>query len=262
MSEAFDRKQFLLAGGATLAAATLPRFARADDGFSMDGQYVNQGFAIIRQVTFSATSERDAARLTFAMVSPNALKATIVQATRNQSLWQLGKERQSLLGINGGFFNADFTYSGLLVLNGQQISPEIRLYPGAVVVDAAGAIQLQRIGDVSNPQNAMQTGPFLISPDGTMGIRSDDHAHWARSFIAQSDDAIIVGTATTGISLYQLAKILLQFPGAFLAKRFVSALNLGGAAQSNFFARLPKETIHLGGGANSPVLLFIDKATP
>ncbi len=262
MHEAFDRKQFLLAGAATLAAATLPKLARADTGFSLDGQYVNQGFAIVRQVTFARTSERDAARLTFAMVSPNALKASIVQATQNQSLWQLAQQHHSILGINGGFFNTDFTYSGLLVLNGQQISPKSHLYDGAVVVDATGAIQLQSIDDVSNPQNAMQTGPFLIRPGGTMGIKSDDRALYARSFIAQSDDAIVLGMATTGISLYQLANILLQFPNAFLAKSFDSALDLGGASEASFFAQLPNEMIHLSGGANSPILLLIDKATP
>lgn len=261
MHEAMDRKQFLLAGAATLAAATLPRVARADAGFSVDGQYVDQGFAILRQVTFAATRDRDAARLTFVMMAPNAVSASIVQATRNQSLWQLAEQHQSMFGINGGFFNTNFSYSGLLVVKGQQITPQNGMYDGAVVVDSAGAIHLQQIDEVKEPQNAMQTGPFLVRPGGTMGKTLEDRGRYYRSFIAQSDDAIVLGMTTTGITLYQLANILLEFPSAFLAKQFDSALDLGGASEASFYARLPKETIHLGGGANSPVVLLVDKAT-
>lgn len=255
-----DRKQFMLSGAAALAAASIPTFARADDGFSVDGQYVNQGFAIVRQVTFAASGDRAATRMTFALVAPNALKASFVQVARNQSLWRTAEQRNAMLGINGGFFNTDFSFSGLLVLNGQQITPKNGLYDGAVVVDANGAITLQSIGDVGTPQNAMQTGPFLVRPGGTMGIDAPDRGLYARSFIAKSDDAIILGMSITGITLYQLAEILTQFPSAFLAKSIDSALDLGGASEAAFFARLPSESIHLGGTANSPVLLLIDKA--
>lgn len=261
MHDGFDRKQFLLAGAATLATAALPNVARADDGFSVDGQYVDRGFSIVRQVTFARTNDRDAAQLTFALVAPNALKASIVQATRNQSLWQVATQQRALLGINGGFFNRDFSYSGLLVINGQQITPQNSLYDGAVVIDADGKIQLQRIGEIGSPQNAMQTGPFLVAPGGTSGIKVEDRGHYARSFIAQSDDAIIVGMAITGVTLYALANILVQFPSAFLAKSIDVALDLGGASEAKFFAQLPNEALHPGGRANSPALLLINKAT-
>jgi hypothetical protein len=67
--------------------------------------------------------------------------------------------------------------------------------------------------------------------------------------------------AITGVTLYALANILVQFPSAFLAKSIDVALDLGGASEANFFAQLPNEALHPGGRANSPALLLINKAT-
>lgn len=239
--------------------AGVPQAIVAATSYSVDSEYRYDDAGLVRSVTFSSTSERRAVQCSFASLLTDRVKAAIVAGSRRSipglQLWQIADQHDAIVAVNGGFFQMNsFEYDGLLVIEGQQIEPKNSTYSGAVVVDADGTLSLQRIGDVSRPAFAMQTGPFLIDPGGTMGIRSDAYDMFRRSFIAQSANTIVAGV-TSPVSLYQLAELLLQWPDAFGVEFFDSALNLSGAASSGFFAKVPHGDIRDGARLDSPAVI-------
>lgn len=253
------RPRFLKLAVASIAMATAPRKIAAATPYSIDVEYRYDGAGLVRSVRFPRTSQRDAVQCDFAALLSDHVKAAIVSGSQlsipGLQLWSIADRHHAIVAVNGGFFQTNsFGYDGLLVIDGQQIEGKNSQYSGAVVVDVNGILSLQRINDVSHPASAMQTGPFIIDPGGTMGMHSKTYDLFRRSFIAQSGKTIVTGV-TSPISLYQLAALLLQFPDAFEVDRFDAALNLSGAASAGFFAKLAHDDIRDGGSLNSPAVI-------
>lgn len=243
-----QRKDFILRASATaLAASALaPRSALASP-YRVTGEDTYADFGMLRSVMFPQTSDRFASMFVFASLDRGATKGAIVSGTDIQrgrfQLHQLADENNATVAINGGFFvMPSFTFDGLLVIDGKQISQANTRHSGAVTMDTSRSVSLVPIADVGQPEYALQTGPFFIDPGGTMGMRSHTYDHFERSYIAQSADKLVVGVCSP-LSLYDLAEVLLQHPDAFGVSSFDAGLNLCGSATSGFYARSTKMTL-------------------
>lgn len=88
-----------------------------------------------------------------------------------------------LVAVNGGFFDPALGASGLLISEGLVLARERPGGGSGVLVIAQGLAQLRERGEPlpAGTDFALQCGPRLIEPGGTVGIRSDDGQRAART---------------------------------------------------------------------------------
>jgi uncharacterized protein YigE (DUF2233 family) len=109
--------------------------------------------------------------------------------------------------INGGFFNADFSPTGLCKINGKAFSEQMSgKLSGFVVLDKAGCMSLLvRADDITSYPDVIQAGPYVIDPGGRIGIRSNDGVRAERTLIGKTKDNRLLVLVTKPISLFELA---------------------------------------------------------
>jgi hypothetical protein len=172
----------------------------------------------------------------------------------------LAKETNAIVGINGGFFTDTGDPDGLLILDGKRVGYARGDWKGFFSIDETGAAS---IGTAAAPtaRYAMQGFPMLIEPGGVMGIRSDDRVQTRRTIIAQSGSTIVAMVASP-ISLFNLASVLMENPGAFGVAQFDAALNLSGSATTGFYARTAQgqEVIVQAQASSRDVIAFYGKS--
>jgi uncharacterized protein YigE (DUF2233 family) len=142
----------------------------------------------------------------------------------------IARTRSCLAAINGGYFDGDFRPVGLRIVDGILSSSPTNRPPlsGYVSVDGRGMLAVTRaIPTADSVRFAMQAGPFLIDPGGTLGIRSSGNTAARRSVIACAGDSI-AWIITSEMGLFDLALCLHEQPGAFGLPRVECALNLDG----------------------------------
>jgi len=142
--------------------------------------------------------------------------------------------------INGGYFDEDFAPAGLAVRGGVELSPasDQAALSGFVSISESGQVRLSPSSDgMPAGQTILQSGPFLIDPGGTMGIRSDDGRRQRRSVIALGGEAgdTLVLILADAVSLYTLARLMFDHPSWFGVSSIDSALNLDGGPSSTLY---------------------------
>lgn len=146
--------------------------------------------------------------------------------------------------ITGGFFGPGYRPKGLLEIGGSVHEPARGDLSGIVgsladetpvVVPAAGV-------STAAFKNAIQSGPFIVDPGGTFGIRSDDRQHARRAIVLLAGDSIGVAL-TSSCTLYELAEGLTRSPAAFGVEHVERALNLSGGPTAGIAVRLPNGTV-------------------
>ena len=187
----------------------------------------------------AAESETGArATLHLAVFSPKSATLRVIDdASARPSLAETMPRENAIAGVNGGYFDPDYSPLGLLIADGRMVAPlrKARLLSG-VVSAAKGRVQVQRVAEFSmktQPTNARQCGPFLVDGGAAVpGLNSTRAAR--RTFVATAG----ADTAAIGYSSHlTLAQI-----GAVLATRGVipqvklqRALNLDGGSSSAFW---------------------------
>jgi len=173
----------------------------------------------------------------------------------------LAEETNAIVGINGGFFSDTGYPDGLLILDGKRIGYARDDWKGFFSIDESGAASIA-MAALPQARYAMQGFPMLIEPGGVMGIRKDDRVQTRRSIIAQSGSTLVAMVASQ-ISLFELASMLMDNPGAFGLPHFDTALNLSGSATSGFYARTPKgrKVIVQARASSRDVIAFYNRAT-
>lgn len=142
------------------------------------------------------------------------------------------------LAVNGGFFDRDFSASGLLVSNGTQLAPIRRGGGSGILIVHDARAELIARDDVL-PQGldlAVQCGPRLIERDGSVGIHRNDEKRAARTVACLREggrtlDLIVVFTPERrgdGPTLFALAHQLSKPLAASDASGCEQALNLDG----------------------------------
>jgi hypothetical protein len=153
-----------------------------------------------------------------------------------------------MAGINGGFFEADFTPSGLLLIDGKVISKPVEKPPLTAIVGVTGdgSVRVQEAADgVDGFVSAFQAGPFLIDPDGGIGIRQSDGRRLKRSVIAISRDRSLLLIQTSDATLAEVAQWLHGQSGQSGFPEIVRAANCDGGPSSGFFAALGEAVVSI-----------------
>ena len=161
-----------------------------------------------------------------------------VRARGDAPFADLVDARDLLVAVNGGFFDPELGASGLLISQGVTLARERPGGGSGVLVITQGLAQLQTRGVRLPPDTdfAVQCGPRLIEPDGSVGIRSDDGQRAARTAACIRDggrelDLIVVASKRqlgAGPGLLQLARWLAEPLEPGEASGCEAALNLDG----------------------------------
>jgi Phosphodiester glycosidase len=145
--------------------------------------------------------------------------------------------QKCLSGVNGGYFDSDFAPIGLLISNGELLSPlkRARLITG-VLSASTRRVQILRAREFSlqgKVNAAVQCGPFLV--DHYERVRGlDDSTSAQRTFVATGTNDLISLGVCSEISLAELATILATTRLANDLK-IQRALNLDGGSSSAFW---------------------------
>lgn len=143
----------------------------------------------------------------------------------------------AIAGVNGGYFEPDYSALGLLITDGRMIAPlrKAKLLSG-VVSAGKGGVQIQRVAEFSmktNPANARQSGPFLVDRGAPVaGLNATRAAR--RTFVATAGaDRVAIGYCSH-VTLAQLGAILAT-AGVLPESKVQRALNLDGGSSSGFW---------------------------
>jgi exopolysaccharide biosynthesis protein len=177
----------------------------------------------------------------FAIFSTKSCTLRVLQNEGGaDSLGEMMGHEKCLAGVNGGYFNEQFSPLGLRIANGQMIAPlqRARLITGVLAASSRG-VQIVRSREFSRRLGvtaAIQCGPFLVDRGQPISGLNDSHLA-RRTFAATTTSNRALLGVCSGISLAELSKILAN---TSLAEdlRIERALNLDGGSSSAFwFAR-------------------------
>jgi hypothetical protein len=193
-----------------------------------------------RYLVFEDSGSGDRASLELAIFSTKSCRLRIIDQPDEPrlALSEAMQRENCLAGVNGGYFDPDYKPVGLVVANGQTLSPlrRARLLSG-ILFSVAGKVQIARFSDFSTKQKidaALECGPMVV--DLAKPVRGLEPTRPARRTFA----AVAVGDRAalgfcSDVTLADLALILgSQFATDFKIQR---ALNLDGGSSSAFWFR-------------------------
>jgi uncharacterized protein YigE (DUF2233 family) len=186
----------------------------------------------------AAESETGArATLHLAAFSPKSATLRVIDdADARPSLAEVMQRENAIAGVNGGYFEPDYTPLGLLISDGRMVAPlrKARLLSG-VVSATNGQVKIQRVAEFSmktKPAAARQSGPFLVERGAAVpGLNSTRAAR--RTYVAVGRDKAALGYSSY-LTLAQLGAVLAT-PGVIPDVKLERALNLDGGSSSAFW---------------------------
>jgi hypothetical protein len=207
--------------------------------------------AVSNGVSYARTERRDRrGRNTEWFVLRLALGAVDLDVRRppNARLERLAQDPSVVAAVNGGFFEADGSASGLLVSRGQRIGElDPRGGSGVLVVGRRGARLVPSDGAFESTAGdvVLQCGPRLVEPDGSLGIRSDDGKRAARTVACVRDagrelDFVLAWTRNSdhdGPGLFEMAEWLREPLVDGDGSGCEAALNLDGGPSTGVVVR-------------------------
>ncbi len=205
----------------------------------VDGQAdLPHGMGTVRRLSCHVAGDRDG--LTQALLAVALVPGTFQAQVLDQSpTFPVGARTvavsravvpEAVVAINAGYFDPQFQPAGLCRIAGKELTPlsTAGVLSGIVAVDAAGAVHLlARDGVVAGFPSAVQAGPFVIDPGGTLGVHARP-ARANRSLIALDDHGRVLLLATGSLTLHQVGTILHDYSHALGVERIERALNLDG----------------------------------
>ncbi len=191
-----------------------------------------------RHLVFKNRSADDRAIVDLAVFWPTSCTLRVIDNPSGATLAELARRETILAGVNGGYFDMDFSPIGLRIIKSKRIAP-LRRAPllTGVLISTSRRVRIMRLREFPPHQGldaAVQCGPFLI--DEGAPVRGLDDSRFARRTFAAtlSDNRAALGICSD-VSLAQLAEILAT---ATLDFRISRALNLdGGSSTAFWFAR-------------------------
>ncbi len=163
--------------------------------------------------------------------------------------------------VNAGYFTAERRPTGLLVSHGKVLHPLVpkggSAGSGVLVVDDEVRLLTRDEAKTHRFDEALlaiQSGPRIVEPDGSYGIRSDDGARANRTVIGKDVGgrlalAVFHAPHGAGPTLFELQRWLTEGLGALAPElRFQTALNLDGGPSTGMVLRFPKHERRLPEG--------------
>jgi len=162
--------------------------------------------------------------------------------TNLQSLKKLLDNNDCTTAINGGYFDGSFSPVGLRIFRGAVNAPAISRPPlsGFISINDKQVIDVTKVQPAA-ALYALQTGPFVIDPGGIVGINPSATSTNRRTVIAVADNDVFF-LITSDLSLFDLANILHDLPGAFGVTKIDRAINLDGGPSTGMAVRLAQTT--------------------
>jgi hypothetical protein len=179
----------------------------------------------------------------------------VVVEPPHDRLEQLAKNATVVAAVNGGFFEADGSASGLLASHGRRMGRLDARAGSGVLVVSAGVARLLPTEDAAESTDGdvvVQCGPRLVEPDGTIGIRADDGKRAARTAACIRDggrelDLVLAWTRNgdrDGPGLFDMARWLREPLFAGEPSGCDAALNLDGGPSTGVVLRALPEELH------------------
>jgi hypothetical protein len=176
-----------------------------------------------------------------------------------------------LVAVNGGFFDPGLAASGLLISEGVRLARERSGGGSGVLVIAQGRARLSPRGAAlpDGADFAVQCGPRLIEPDGSVGIRTDDGKRAARTVACIRDGGreldIVVAVSKerlgSGPGLFQLARWLAEPLAPGEPSGCEAALNLDGGPSTGLVVAPAPELFRAPLGP-VPFVLVVPRVAP
>jgi uncharacterized protein YigE (DUF2233 family) len=151
----------------------------------------------------------------------------------------LVKAHQAIVGVNGGFFSPEFKPLGLRVNQGTQHSPlrNISWWGIFFIKNKQPYITTQNdYHPDSNIKFAVQSGPRLII-DGKIPSLKPGAANRTALGITKTGDVILLATENLPLTTLQLAQIM-QAPTSEGGLNCINALNLDGGSSTQLYASI------------------------
>ena len=149
--------------------------------------------------------------------------------------------RTALAGVNGGYFEPDFTPVGLVVTGGKMQRPfkKAKLLSGIVAASPKGAVSIFRSSRFDPKpgayREALQCGPMLVENSAeVVGLNAEKIAR--RTVVATGPGGRVALIYLTSVTLSDAAQIL-AIPGIFGSWKPEAALNLDGGTSSGLWTR-------------------------
>lgn len=183
----------------------------------------------------------------------------------------LSRHHDFSIGMNGGFYQPDFTPVGLFIHQGKVIKPLVHnsLLKICVIVDKNNKIQLETdLDQCVKADNAMQTGPLLIE-NGKInsklqgiqklsGSMKDFFEPHKRTLLALTNQNELLMITTSQLNLMNLVNFLQNNPAAFGVTQIKTAVNLDGGSSTGMYIRFPDEPFYFHELKHVKTFIFID----
>lgn len=167
--------------------------------------------------------------------------------------------------INGGFFDAHYRATAMVVSNGETHGTSYQAQGGMFSVDRAERISLRSLAehpyDPTEPiQEAIQGWPMLIKPGGILGyVNPNDNQHARRSVVAidTQGSVLFLVFPSSSLTLHELAQWLATSDLALDA-----ALNLDGGSSTGLCLISGDVYKRIDSFGPLPLLLTAQRRTP
>lgn len=164
------------------------------------------------------------------------------------SLQELEKKHNSLVIINGSYFDENYAPVGMLKINNKLVNPKNEVGSSGILAVKDNEVAIFHKKDTNlykDYPNIMQNGPLLVENNGKSGIYSDDKEYSARTAIGMTKDnktILIVADRTASPSLWEFAKLLStsESQGGFECK---TAINLDGGSSTGLRVNTPSKKL-------------------
>jgi|SRR5579884_133330 exopolysaccharide biosynthesis protein len=195
-----------------------------------------------RQIVLENSQSNSRTTLDLAVFSTKACTLRVIDqpSPDRADLAETMQRHHCLAGVNGGYFDSDYSPVGLLVSDGKIIAPlrRARLITGVLAVSSKG-MQILRVREFPVQEKfgaAVQCGPFLVENGRSVGGLDATRTARRTFALVGGTDRGALGFCS-GASLLELAKILAT-PHGIADFKVSRAINLDGGSSSAFwFAR-------------------------
>lgn len=198
-----------------------------------------------RYLKLEDTETGERAIVDLALFSTNSCKLRVFDnGDASADLATTMAQNHCLAGVNGGYFDPNFSPLGLRIIDGRTTS---RLVRGRLLTGVAASwdqvTQIFRVGEFSSRRkcdSAIECGPFLV--DQSRPIKGLEETRLARRtfVLAGSDNRAALGSCSE-MTLADLAKYLAKPIGDLKIRR---ALNLDGGSSSGFWFKQARDNAY------------------
>ena len=192
-----------------------------------------------------------------------AFRMAMEKAPRGSHVRDLIGPAPDVLAINGGFFERDrngvLTPSGLVIMHGQETSPETSGGGSGIIYWGAGGVGIGYRKDLTGHgimAEAVQVGPVLVDPGGKVSVKDSKHDRQNRSAACLTPGRFVIVAVDGGLSLYQLA-VLMAAPIVDGGLGCDVALNLDGGPSTQASSRAGSQNLDVFGGTNVQNALIV-----